>query len=303
MLGQPMPTRRGSAVDSNDSIESQLDEEEDSHRGLESSAFAEFEWVDWLDEYRKMKEAKLQSEREEAEVQAAVEADSSAPGAKDSVSDTAVARDASSKTRSSPPRRTGSEAVDTDAMQAVSSALQKQPADGHRSVSDPLTRQRLQTAEPADLEQDALDAQEVEASLAALSLNDDDDNAAKSSTTRARKPPQLGPARRPEGPPSRQLSRPAIDPRRSFSLASAELARRGSGAGSNNSAASTLASSPGPVKAGSRLSNGWVRTKPRISRSRPSPAVSRLRPPIPVPQGPSRLRHRHTPLDAADASI
>ncbi|GAC76453.1 NDR and related serine/threonine kinases [Moesziomyces antarcticus T-34] len=241
-----MRARRGSAVDSNDSIESQLDEEEEGHRGLESSAFAEFEWVDWLDEYRKMKEAKLQSEREEAEAQAAVEtgatasADKSADSKEGGTPDKAM--QASIKASASAARRMGSEAGDASRV----AALQKQPADGHRSVSDPLTRQRLQTAEAGDSEQDAIDAQEVEASLAALSLNEDSPGA-KAAPARASKPPQLGPARRPDGP-SRQGSRPGIDPRRSFSLASAELARRGSGPGS--AAASTLASSPGPVKAG-----------------------------------------------------
>ncbi|ETS62728.1 hypothetical protein PaG_02466 [Moesziomyces aphidis] len=241
-----MRARRGSAVDSNDSIESQLDEEEEGHRGLESSAFAEFEWVDWLDEYRKMKEAKLQSEREEAEAQAAVEtgatasADKSADSKEGGTPDKAT--QASIKASASAARRMGSEAGDASRV----AALQKQPADGHRSVSDPLTRQRLQTAEAGDSEQDAIDAQEVEESLAALSLNEDSPGA-KAAPARASKPPQLGPARRPDGP-SRQGSRPGIDPRRSFSLASAELARRGSGPGS--AAASTLASSPGPVKAG-----------------------------------------------------
>ena len=251
LLGAPMPTRRGSAVDSNDSIESQLDEEEDSHRGLESSAFAEFEWVDWLDEYRKMKEAKLQSEREEAEAQAAAEVEGEADDAATSTqapatesAEAETAKRALAKSSSSAPRRTGSEAVD----QGRVSALQKQNVDGHRSVSDPLSRQRLQTAEPASTEQDARDAEEVEAALAALSLNEDG-NAAKPTAPRARKPAQLGPARRPEGP-SRQPSRPGMDPRRSFSLASAELARRGSGADSSSTAASTLASSPGPVKSG-----------------------------------------------------
>lgn len=35
--------------------------------GFDNDGGREIEWVDWLDEYRKMKEAKLQSEREEAE--------------------------------------------------------------------------------------------------------------------------------------------------------------------------------------------------------------------------------------------
>ncbi|CBQ71694.1 related to serine/threonine protein kinase [Sporisorium reilianum SRZ2] len=235
LLGAPWPTRRGSAVDSNDSIESQLDEEEDSQRGLESSAFAEFEWVDWLDEYRKMKEAKLQSEREEAEAQVAGESavDAEAAAAGNKASETS--NEAADKTASSPPRRTGSEAVDNGRV----SALQKQPADGQRSVSDPLSRQRLQTAEPADTEQDTIDAEEVEASLAALSLNDDAD-IAPSSAPRASKPAQLGPARRPDGP-SRPSTRPALGQQRSFSLASAELSRRQAGQG-------TMSSPSGPSK-------------------------------------------------------
>nr|CDI52366.1 related to serine/threonine protein kinase [Melanopsichium pennsylvanicum 4] len=241
ILGAPMPARRDSAVDSNDSIESQLDEEEDSQRGLESSAFAEFEWVDWLDEYRKMKEAKLQSEREEAQAQAA--ADPAATGAR--TTDQADARRSIPvESASSPPRRTGSEVVDNGRV----SALQKQPVDGHRSVSDPLTRRPMQTAETADPAQDAIDADEVELSLAALSLNDDLDSA-RSTALRARKPPQLGPARRPEGP-SRPLSRPGMNTQRSFSLANAELAQHGSNTGSSSTAASTSASPPGPIKAG-----------------------------------------------------
>ncbi|KAJ1028772.1 hypothetical protein NDA16_001937 [Ustilago loliicola] len=248
MLGAPMPTRRGSAVDSNDSIESQLDEEEDSHRDLGSSAFAEFEWVDWLDEYRKMKEAKLQSEREEAEAQAAEEsrAEQETETSAGHVATNSKTTAAGARTPSaSPPQRMGSEIVDTGRV----TALQKQPADGHRSVSDPLSRQRLQTAEAADSVQDAIDAEEVEASLAALNLNDDNDNAAKAGTARSHKPPQLGPARRPEAP-SQQPSRLGLDPRRSFSLASAELSRRSAGSGPTSTAASTLNSSPGPVKPG-----------------------------------------------------
>uniref|UniRef100_V5GND5 Response regulatory domain-containing protein n=1 Tax=Kalmanozyma brasiliensis (strain GHG001) TaxID=1365824 RepID=V5GND5_KALBG len=244
--GAPMPTRRGSAVDSNDSIESQLDEEEDQQRGLESSAFAEFEWVDWLDEYRKMKEAKLQSEREEAEAQAAAEADTSVAVRKASAADDAdiVAARATDKTASSPSSRTGSEAVDAGRV----STLQKQQADGHRSVFDPLSRQRWQIAESADQQQDAIDAQEVEEALAALSLNEEGSQA-PSSETRAPKPAQLGPVRRPEDPP-RQSTRPGGNQQRSFSLASAELSRRESGVGSSSTAMSTMASSPGHVKAG-----------------------------------------------------
>ncbi|KAJ1587796.1 hypothetical protein NDA12_000795 [Ustilago hordei] len=251
MLGAPMPTRRGSVVDSNDSIESQLDEEEDSHRGLQSSAFAEFEWVDWLDEYRKMKEAKLQSEREEAQAQAAAEAHTEQESQAQAAASPATSRSKATEvgaripSASPPQQRMGSEIVDTGRV----SALQKQPADGHRSVSDPLSRQRLQTAEAADPVRDAIDAEEVEASLAALSINDGDDNdAAKGGTARSRKPPQLGPTRRPEAH-SRQPSRPGLDPRRSFSLASAELSRRSRESGSSPTTASTLNSSPGPVKA------------------------------------------------------
>lgn len=235
ILGAPLPTRRGSAVDSNDSIESQLDEEEDSQRGLESSAFAEFEWVDWLDEYRKMKEAKLQSEREEAEAQAAGETGADADAAAASFKPSATVKEAANKPEPSPPRRTGSEAVDNGRV----SALQKQPADGSRSVSDPLSRQRLQTAEPADMEQDAIDAEEVEASLAGLSLNDNAD-IAPSKAPLASKSAQLGPARRPDAP-SRQSTRPGLSQQRSFSLASAELARR-------QSAQGTLSSPSGPAK-------------------------------------------------------
>ena len=241
ILGAPVPTRRGSAVDSNDSIESQLDEEEDSQRGLESSAFAEFEWVDWLDEYRKMKEAKLQSEREEAEAQAAADTGADADTATTTTTgsqSSAMVKDASDDTVSSPARRSGSEAVDNGRV----SALQKQPADGHRSVSDPLSRQRLQTAGSADSEQDAIDAEEVEASLAALSLNDDD-KAATRNATRASKSAQLGPARRPE--PS---TRPGLNQQRSFSLASAELARRQAASGSSSTAMATLSSPSGPTK-------------------------------------------------------
>ncbi|GAC96489.1 AGC/NDR protein kinase [Pseudozyma hubeiensis SY62] len=283
MVGAPAPTRRSSAVGSDDSIESQLDEDEDGQRGLESSAFAEFEWVDWLDEYRKMKEAKLQSEREEAEAQAAVEA--GAPDAESAAVDAegSAVHDVSSTTAddegaASSPRRSGSEAIDNGRV----SALQKQPADGHRSVSDPLSRQRLQTAEPIDVEQDAMDAEEVEAALAALSLDDDNgDDAASSKTARASKAAQLGPARRPD-PSSRYSTRPGTIQQRSFSLASAELSSRHSGADSSSTALSTLSSSPGPVKAGfspvKRLGTDKAKNlslSPITSRVTPAPQYTR----------------------------
>ncbi|KAJ9478431.1 Serine/threonine-protein kinase RIM15 [Pseudozyma hubeiensis] len=259
VVGAPAPTRRASAVGSDDSIESQLDEDEDGQRGLESSAFAEFEWVDWLDEYRKMKEAKLQSEREEAEAQAAVEAgapdaESAAVDAKGSAAHDVFSVTADDEGAASSPRRSGSEAVDNGRV----SALQKQPADGHRSVSDPLSRQRLQTAEPVDVEQDAMDAEEVEAALAALSLDDDNgDDAASTKTARTIQ-------------------------QRSFSLASAELSSRQSGAGSRSTALSTLSSSPGPVKAGfspvKRLGTDKANNlslSPITSRVTPTPQYTR----------------------------
>lgn len=49
--------------------QSALQEEEDLHQLTETAGRREIEWVDWLDEYRKMKEAKLRSEKEEIETQ------------------------------------------------------------------------------------------------------------------------------------------------------------------------------------------------------------------------------------------
>ncbi|PWZ00784.1 hypothetical protein BCV70DRAFT_160776 [Testicularia cyperi] len=254
-LDAPVPTRRGSAVDSADSIESQLDEDEAHQRGMGPAAFAEFEWVDWLDEYRKMKEAKLRSEREEAA--AATAAGDDVGGEAESGRDKTKASTAE--------RRVGSEAADSSEAADVGRvrALQKQQVDGHRSVSDPLTRQRLQAAEAeseaetatataADQAQDDADAKEVEDALAALDLSSDSQSTvSKRSRT---KPQQLASPRRTEIPFQRSVggtlgSRPGIGTRRSFSLASAELSGRAGATSSSSAAAPSSSTSASMHKA------------------------------------------------------
>ncbi|KAN0063369.1 rim15, signal transduction response regulator [Thecaphora frezii] len=214
----PGPSRRPSQTDSITSIESQYDESGSSGAGamgFESAlsglgAAKEIEWVDWLDEYRKMKEAKLQSERAEAEA----EAEASITG-----------NDTDAETEPGSAGEAGElGTLQADEEMGASSLIGEVAGEGRRSVSDPLSMQRVTAAAPTT--RATPDVQQLEAAMGQLSMGDSQRTIGRFTSQQP-----LGPVRKPSGAPVRGASRPFADTRRSFTVANAQSLGGSAGAG------------------------------------------------------------------------
>ncbi|EPQ26593.1 uncharacterized protein PFL1_05914 [Pseudozyma flocculosa PF-1] len=233
----PGPSRRPSQADSITSIESQNGDfsgPSDADGADLPSAFAhlagpkEIEWVDWLDEYRKMKEAKLQSEREEAEAEARGDGSESAGDNDDDDDDSdAGTEPAAAADVEEPGILQGDDAL------GASSLLGEAASEGRRSVSDPLARQRV--AQPAAMASgNAADTGmgQLESAMEKLSTAESQRTIGRSSSQQP-----LGPVRKPSAAPVRGSSRPYADTRRSFTVGNPQGL---GGSGGRGSASSTV---------------------------------------------------------------